>query len=113
MTGGRGADLVVDIGGAATLEQSTRAVRRGGTVAVIGVVGGAVPALNLARVAMNAIALRGVAVGSRADFMAMLIAISRYGLRPVVDSIYPLAELPAALERLRSGRHFGKVCVEL
>ncbi len=113
MTDQQGADLVVDIGGGATIDQSIRAVRRGGTIAVIGVVGGAEAPVNLARVAMGGVGLQGVAVGSREDFLLMLQAIEAHGIRPVVDSLFPLTELTAALEHLKSGEHFGKVCVEI
>lgn len=113
LTGEVGCDLVVDIGGGSTIDQALRAVRRSGTIAVIGVVGGAAPPVNLARVAMNAIELKGVTVGSRADFLEMLDAIQAHAIHPVIDSAHPLAQLPQALERLASGRHFGKVCLSI
>jgi alcohol dehydrogenase len=89
-----GVDLVVDIGGASTLDQSMRAVKTGGTIAMVGVVGGDKQQLNIGIVAMSSLRLNGVTVGSRAAFVDMLVAMSRHKMRPVIDKVFPLAELP-------------------
>lgn len=108
-----GVDLVVEVGGAGTLDQSIRSVRVGGTVALIGVLSGAAQELALTRVLMQNIRIQGVIVGCRDSFEVMNSAIAAHKLRPVIDSIYSLADLPRALEHLASGRHFGKVCVRV
>jgi alcohol dehydrogenase len=113
LTGGRGVDLVVEVGGGGTIKQSMRATRMGGTIALVGVVAGASQELNLPLIAMNSMRVIGVAVGSRADFAAMLAFIERHKIKPVLDRGFPLAELGAALDWLKSGRHVGKVCVEI
>lgn len=113
LAGGRGVDHVVEVGGAGTLAQSIRAVRVGGTVSLIGVLGGAKPDFNLAHVVMQNIRLQGVTVGSRDQFEHMLAAIATHKLRPVIDRMFPLAEIRAAIEHLGSGRHIGKVCISL
>jgi alcohol dehydrogenase len=113
LTGGRGVDLVVEVGGAGTIKQSIRAMRMGGTIALVGVVAGAIQELNLPLIAMNSLRVIGVAVGSRADFVAMLSALRRHNINPVVDRTFPLAALAEAFAWLRSGRHVGKVCVEI
>ncbi len=113
LTAGRGVDHVVEVGGAGTLAQSVRAVRAVGTVSLIGVLGGAKPDFNLAHIVMQNIRLQGVTVGSRDQFEQMLAAIGLHKLRPVVDRVFPLAEIRTAIEYLSSGRHFGKVCIAL
>jgi NADPH:quinone reductase-like Zn-dependent oxidoreductase len=113
LTSGRGVDHVVEVGGAGTLAQSVRAVRVGGTISLIGVLGGAKPDFNLALVVMQNIRLQGVTVGSRDQFERMLAAIGAHKLRPVIDRAFPLEEIRAAIEHLGAGRHVGKVCIAL
>jgi alcohol dehydrogenase len=113
LTDGRGVDHVVEVGGAGTLAQSIRAVRVGGTLSLIGVLAGAKPDFNLALVVMQNIRLQGVTVGSRDQFEEMLAAISAHKLRPVIDRVFPLADIRTAIEYLGSGRHIGKVCIAI
>jgi len=108
-----GADLVVDIGGGDTLTQSLRAVRMGGTISTVGVVAGARYQLNVPIVIMKNVRLQGASVGNRDQFAAMLAAMAHHQMHPVVDRVFPLADLRAAFEHLRSGRHVGKVCIEI
>jgi NADPH:quinone reductase-like Zn-dependent oxidoreductase len=114
LTGGRGADLVIEIGGAGTLAQSIRAVRVGGTIAMIGVVAGAAASdIPLPLVVMRQVRMQGVTLGSREDFETMLRACVATGLRPVLDDQrLAFAEAPAAFARMTAGTHFGKIVVE-
>ena len=110
MTGGRGVDLVVEVGGANTLERSIRSTRLGGVIAMIGFVagGGQIdPRLLVPRSAR----LQGVYVGSLEMFGAMNAAIAEAKLRPVVDRAFPFEEAQQAYRHLESGAHFGKVVV--
>jgi NADPH:quinone reductase-like Zn-dependent oxidoreductase len=113
LSGDSGADLVVEIGGAGTLKQSLRAVRVGGTISLIGVVAGGRVELNLGPIVTRQIQLQAITCGNTEQFFDMLAAIAQHELRPVVDKVFPLAELPAAYAHLKSGQHFGKVCVEI
>ncbi len=110
---GAGVDLVVDTGGAQTLSQSFRAVRVGGSVSIIGVVSGAKHALHVPILIAKYIRLQPVMVGNRDQFAAMLKAIERHQLRPVIDRVFPFADLRAGLDHLKSGRHVGKICIEI
>jgi NADPH:quinone reductase-like Zn-dependent oxidoreductase len=75
LTNGRGADLIIEIGGAGTLAQSIRAVRVGGTIAMIGVLAGAAASdIPLPLVVMRQVRLQGITLGSREDFETMLRA---------------------------------------
>ncbi|MCU0303656.1 MAG: NAD(P)-dependent alcohol dehydrogenase [Thermoanaerobaculales bacterium] len=113
MTGGRGVDHVVEVGGAGTLEQSLKAVRVGGQVSVIGVLSGAVSQLNVIPVLMQQIRLQGILVGSRETFERMNRALEAAGTRPVVDRVVPLADAADALARMASGEHLGKICISM
>jgi len=113
LTGGRGVDLVVEVGGVGTLDQSLRAVRAGGTVAMIGVLAGGKEPLNILPAVMKQVRMQGVLVGHRDGFEAMNRAIESSGMRPVVDRVFPFDDAPAAFSYLASGEHFGKVVIEV
>ena len=113
LTEKRGADLIVEVGGAGTLERSIRAVRPGGTISLIGVLAGGSGDLELLPILMQNIRLQGVIVGHREGFLAMNRAISAHLLRPVVDRVFPFADASGAYAYLRSQRHVGKVVVTL
>jgi NADPH:quinone reductase-like Zn-dependent oxidoreductase len=113
LTGGIGVDHVVDVGGAGTLAQSLRAVAPGGTIHVIGVLAGTSERFNVLPVLMNEVRLQGVMVGPRESLEALGRALGQHGVRPVIDRVFGFEEAPAAFEYLRSGAHFGKVCLEV
>jgi len=112
MTGGTGVDLVVEVGGAGTLETSVRAVRVSGTVSLIGVLSGVSGSVNLGPVVTQNIRLQGVTVGGRDVFEAMVRAMELHRIRPPLDEhVHDFAEVGQALKTLPEGRHFGKVCI--
>ena len=110
LTDGRGVDLVVEVGGPATLERSIRSTRVGGTVAMIGVVSGS-GQIDPRPLISRAVRLQGLFVGSRDMFAAMNAAIAASRLKPVIDSVFPFERAREAYARLQSGSHFGKVVV--
>ena len=111
--GGSGADLIVELAGAQSLDQSLRAVRSSGTLALIGVLSGAMAELNLGRVVTQNVRLQGVTLGSREAFEDMVRAIERHRLRPPIDDkVYRFEEVADAIRAIPAGRHFGKICVE-
>ena len=110
-TGGRGVDHVVEVGGAATLEQSLRAIRVGGTVSVIGVLSGVSTTISVVGILMQQVRLQGIMVGSKEGFGRMNRAIAHHELQPVVDRVFPFSETPAAFDYMTAGKHLGKVCI--
>lgn len=113
LTDGRGVDHVLDVGGPGTLEQSMAAVRVAGHISVIGILTGVAGPLPLVPALIRQIRLQGVLVGSRSQQIAMIRGIEACGLRPVVDSVYPLDEIVAAFRHQESNRHFGKICIQI
>lgn len=109
LTAGRGVDHIVEVGGAGTLPQSLHAVRFGGRISLIGVLTGG--EVNPTPILMKGVTVRGIFVGSREMFEAMNRAIDLNGLKPVVDQVFPFAELPEALRHMESGAHFGKIVI--
>ncbi len=108
-TGGRGVDHVIEVGGADTLAQSIAASRIGGHIAWIGALSGRSGDVPLATMIVRQTRLQGQVVGSRADQQALVQALPGLGVRPVVDSSFPLEELAPAFRHQASGRHFGKI----
>lgn len=114
LTQGVGVDHIVEVGGAATFGRSLRAVRIGGHIAVIGVLGGAGgPDVSLVPVLMQNLRINGVFVGSRDIFESMTRAVEASGLRPVVGAEFPFAEARAAFQCMQDSAHFGKIVVRV
>ncbi len=112
LTHGRGVDRIVEVVGGA-MEQSLRAIRPGGHIALIGILGGAVGQIALTRILMQAVTVKGILVGHRNGFEAMNRAITQHQLRPVVDKTFDFDDARIALEYLSQGKHFGKVALVL
>lgn len=112
LTGGKGVDHVVEVGGAGTLHRSLRSVRLGGMVSLIGLLTGGVD-LNPMIILQRSLSVRGVFVGSRDMFVQMNAAISHHKLRPVIDRVFPLSEIAAAFRHLESQTHLGKIVIDI
>ena len=110
LTGGRGVDHVVEVGGAGTLERSFRAARIGGAISLIGILSGA-HKIDPMPVLTRRLRLLGITVGSREMFEAMNRAIAVNELRPVIDRVYPFEQARDALRYLESAAHFGKIVI--
>jgi NADPH:quinone reductase-like Zn-dependent oxidoreductase len=114
LTGGLGVDHVVEVGGPHTIGQSFVAARTGGHVAIIGAVGGFdIDTMPFAIVQAKRLRLQAVTVGSRRDQTDMIRAIELHGIRPVIDRHFPLDRLADAFRYLETGRHFGKICIDI
>jgi NADPH:quinone reductase-like Zn-dependent oxidoreductase len=104
-----GADVVVDAIGS-TWQQSLDCLRgRGGRVVVFGATGGTDATLQVRPFYFDQHSLLGTMMGSPDDFAGLLRMLDQGSWRPVVDSVRPLAEAPAAIERMVSGAQFGKL----
>jgi NADPH:quinone reductase-like Zn-dependent oxidoreductase len=113
LTGGAGADHVVEVGGAGTLAKSMRAVRYFGFISLIGVLGGINEKVNPGPIITKGARLQGIFVGSRAMFEDMNRAIELNRMRPVVDRTFQFEEAAQAFAFLESGQHFGKICIKV
>ena len=113
LTGGRGVDHVVEVGGAGTFQQSIAACALGGKIAVIGVLSGFVQDLNVAAIFGGNLHINGITVGSRQHVEQMVRAIEVAKLKPVIDRRFPLEALADALALMKAGGHFGKVVIDI
>src|SRR3954468_24404896 len=110
---GRGVDVVVEVGGPGTFDQSLAALRYNGTLAQIGALTGARGEVNTFGIFQKSLKVRGIYVGSRRMFEALNRAIITTGLQPVIDRVFPFDAARAAYDHLASGAHFGKVVVSV
>lgn len=109
---GQGVDAVIEVGGPGTLNQSITACRIGGHVSLIGVLTGWSGEVMTALQMSKSVAVKGITVGSREDQVNMIAAIEANGIRPVIDSRFPLDDIAGAFAHQRSQKHFGKICLE-
>jgi len=110
LTGGRGADITVEVGGAGTLPRSFLATRLGGRIVVIGLLSGMAEVDPMPILRRN-LRVQGLYVGNRQMFEAMNRAIEAAGLKPVIDTVFPFAQARDAYRHLKSQTHFGKIVI--
>jgi NADPH:quinone reductase-like Zn-dependent oxidoreductase len=111
LTGGAGADVVLEVGGEKTLQQSLASVRMQGIVVIIGAVSGSAGGVPPRALIPGATRMQGVYVGPRAMHEKLARFIDTVKLRPVVERSFAFAELPDAYRHMEAGRHFGKVVI--
>ena len=112
MTGGRGVDHVLEVGGPGTLTQSMWACRMGGHIALIGVLTGISGEVPTYLLFSSQLRVTGIMVGNRKDQLDMNRAIAASGIKPVIDSRFPLDGIADAFRHQESQKHFGKICLE-
>lgn len=106
-----GFDTIIELGGAKTLPLSLRAIRPGGTLAMIGVLSGLTVEASLGPIVARQVRLQGVTVGHRDGFETMLAAMAQHEIRPVIGAEFAFEDLHSALGHLRDGGHFGKTMI--
>ena len=112
LTGG-GAHVVVDHVGEATWKRSLDAVRPEGRICVCGATSGPNPPANLHRIWWKQLTIFGSTMGSRQDFEAVYELVKSGRAAPVIDTVFPLAEVAAAHERLEAGEQLGKIVLRI
>ncbi|MFL1501697.1 NAD(P)-dependent alcohol dehydrogenase [Pseudomonas sp. S191] len=111
LTGGLGADYVVETGAPGSLSQSIASVRAGGIVSLLGVPPG--ESINPVSLLQTSAIVRGMMVGSREMFEALNAFASVAKLRPVIDGVFGFNEAKDALKALTQGNHLGKIVVDV
>jgi NADPH:quinone reductase-like Zn-dependent oxidoreductase len=113
LTGGRGVDHVLEIGGAGTMPQSIVATRNGGHIALIGVLAGYAGPVSTVAIMGKQLKVIGLTVGSRRHQLELIRAIDVAGYKPVLDKHFPLEDLAGAFRHQESNTHFGKIVVDV
>jgi NADPH:quinone reductase-like Zn-dependent oxidoreductase len=112
-TGGHGADVVVEHVGEATWKTSLQVAASGGRIAVCGATSGPNPPANLHRIWWKQLTVVGSTMGTQEDFRAVYELVQSGRAKPVVDTVFPLADAAAAHEHLEEGRQLGKVVLAI
>jgi NADPH:quinone reductase-like Zn-dependent oxidoreductase len=114
LTSGRGADLVVELGGPATFAQSVHCARPGGTIAVIGVLSGfdTVP-ISVAEVMLNNLRVIGITVGSVRAHTELCDTMAAATIKPQISHVFDWESLDDALRVMRAGEHVGKIALTI
>lgn len=113
LTQQRGADVVIDVGGPATLEQSMQAAKLGGHIALIGILSGFEGNVPFIPAISKQLRLQGGLVGNRQQQQEMIRAINVSSLKPVIDNVFPLENIDEAFAWFEQGQHMGKIVLNL
>ena len=112
-TGGAGVDVVLEHVGEATWQRSLQAARPAGRIVVCGATTGPNPPAALHRIWWKQLTIYGSTMGTKEDFEGAYELVASGRARPVVDSVFPLAEARSAHERLEAGEQFGKIVLSI
>ncbi|KAG8700165.1 hypothetical protein FRC11_013161 [Ceratobasidium sp. 423] len=118
LTGGKGVEQVLEIGGEGTIVHSVKSIEPDGLVHVIGVLAGGTPhsgslaELSLAILATPA-TVSGISVGSKAMCSRLDAFMTRHKIKPVVDRVFGWNEVVEALDYQLTGGHFGKIVIKI
>jgi NADPH:quinone reductase-like Zn-dependent oxidoreductase len=110
---GGGVDAVVDSYGAASWQPLLMALRDGGRLVTFGDTGGARAEVEVADVYWHWRSIVGTTMGSPQEYRALLAHVAEHRWRPVIDSVYPLAQIAEAAQRLDAPDRFGKVVLRI
>ncbi|KAI2634602.1 hypothetical protein GGS21DRAFT_539405 [Xylaria nigripes] len=114
LTGGEGVDIVIEVGGADTAEQSLKAIKIEGTIVVIGFLGGAEVKASIMECLGHACIVRGVIVGSRQQMEEMVAAVEKHDIHPIIDpKVFTFEQTKEAYEYMWSQQHVGKVAIKI
>ena len=112
-TNGRGADVVIEVGGPATFAQAQASLRMDGTIAIVGLLSGIETPLSIPLAITRRARIHGVTVGHREDMLAMTRAVDAHGIKPVIDRHYAFSDAKRAFEDLPKGAHIGKLVIDI
>jgi NADPH:quinone reductase-like Zn-dependent oxidoreductase len=102
-------DAVVETVGRATWASSVRAVRPGGVVVVSGATTGDDPSADLTQVFFLQRSVIGSTMGTRGELQRLVSMVDATGVRPVIDSVRPLADAQSGFAEMLNGDQFGKI----
>jgi NADPH:quinone reductase-like Zn-dependent oxidoreductase len=112
LTDRRGADVVVDNVGAATLNTSMKAVARGGRIVIVGNTSGPEVEIDIRYIFSKQISIIGSLMGSHQDFREINGLLWSGRLRPVIDTVMPMSEGREAFAMMERSDQFGKIVLE-
>lgn len=113
VTGGHGADHILELGGAKTFDQSIAAVAANGSIAQIGVLTGYGAAPNLNGVFAANASINGIMVGPRAFLERLSLFLEANAIAPLIDRAFAFDQAAEAYDHLEAANHMGKIVITL
>jgi NADPH:quinone reductase-like Zn-dependent oxidoreductase len=113
LTGGRGVDHILELGGPDTYDRSIAAIAPGGKIAQIGVLTGFASQPNILPLQFKNASINGICVGSAAQLQRLTQFMAQHQIHPVIDARFAFADAPKAYEKLAGASHFGKLVVTI
>ena len=110
---GGGFDLIIDSAGGEGFGHLIEAANPGGRVVFFGATRGNPPGLDLRRVFWKQLTLQGTTMGTPDDFAAMQQIYAEHDLHPILDQVFPLAQVNDAFARMDAGTQFGKIVLSI
>jgi NADPH:quinone reductase-like Zn-dependent oxidoreductase len=111
LTGGRGVDRVVEVGGPGTLAQSVKAIAYGGQVSLVGALAGMVGGIDFMTMFLSQATYQPIATGSRRDLEDLCRVMEQHKIQPVIDSVFSFEEAKAGLSHYAGRKVTGKVVI--
>ena len=112
ITNKKGVDIIVEVGGSKTLEQSIKCSKIGAVIGIIGVLSGGIAELPIGRVIYKASRLIGITCGNKMELINMIEKFNSSNTRPIIDSTFKFSDLPKALNYMNKGTHLGKIAID-
>jgi NADPH:quinone reductase-like Zn-dependent oxidoreductase len=112
-TNGLGADHVMDVAGGANLSQSIAATKLGGIISVVGYLESQHAEFDIPAALRRMVRLHALSVGCRTSFEALVRTIEQHHLKPMIDRVFPIAQIREALQYYATGKHVGKIVIDL
>ena len=112
VTDRKGVDIVVEVGGSKTLEQSIKSSKMGAVIGIIGVLSGGIAELPIGRVIYKASRLIGITCGNKEELINMIDKLNTSHIKPVISSIFRFEDLPGSLNYMKKGNHVGKIVLD-
>jgi NADPH:quinone reductase-like Zn-dependent oxidoreductase len=113
LTGGRGVDVVVDSVAGESWNKSLSALTLGGRLVTCGATAGGLPETDLRTIFERQLKIYGSTLGSREEFLELLSFMGVAGIKPIIDTVFPLAEAATAQRRMEEGKQFGKIVLRI
>ena len=112
LTSRKGVDIIVEVGGGNTLEQSIKASKTGAVIGIIGVLSGGIAQFPIGRAIAKSSRLIGITCGNKEELTELCLKLKNSNSKPVIDSIYGFDKLPEALSYMKQGKHLGKIVID-
>ena len=107
----QGVDVILDHIGADTWDRNIRSLRMGGRLVTCGVTSGFEVATDIRYIFFRRLSVLGSTMGTKGELLEIMRMVERGALKPVIDSVFPLADIGLAHRRMQERKAFGKIVV--